>query len=140
MHWLLWASVIVVASFGNHFVYKLMSTQASPLFMAAVATLSSGIFCLLAYFMFDFSSGDKMKLSVVPALAAVGLMLAIIEIGYLYAYNAGAPLNSLYVLVGASIAVSLFVAGVLFFQEQLTISKAAGCGLSVAAIYLLVRK
>ena len=71
------------------------------------------------------------------AVYGVAASIVLIEIGFLLAYRAGAPLSSTAVLTAAVVAVSTLIIGTVFFRESISTAKLSGIVLCLAGIGLM---
>lgn len=72
-----------------------------------------------------------------PATLLLAAAVLMIEVGFLYAYRAGAPISSSSLLVNATVAVVLAGVGFLWYKESADWRAAAGLALTVTGVLLL---
>ncbi|MGN0008948.1 MAG: EamA family transporter [Desulfovibrionaceae bacterium] len=70
---------------------------------------------------------------------ALGIAILGIETGYIFMYRAGWAINSASLTANISLALVLFIVGLLFYHEQITLDKAIGMGFCLAGLYFLNR-
>ena len=140
MHWLGFAGIFSVCLASYHVVIKLTEAKISPalgtLVMTAVSLVIVGL-----YFMFVKSSGATQfstKEGLVFA-AISGVIIALTDIVAYEMYNAGAPVSTASPLTSVAAIILAFIAGVLFLQEGITITKLLGLGLGSLGVILLFR-
>jgi len=74
-----------------------------------------------------------------PTVAAVGLGVLIVELGFLLAYRGAWPVSTASVLANSLVAVILVPLGVVVFREPLTLERAIGIVLCLLGVALLQR-
>ena len=74
-----------------------------------------------------------------PAVLALGLGAAMIELGYVLTYRAAWPISTASVIVNGLVATLLIPVGLLVFKEGVSLQRTAGIGLCLAGLWLLRR-
>jgi drug/metabolite transporter (DMT)-like permease len=74
------------------------------------------------------------------AVAGLGLGAFLIEVGFLWAYRSGWPLNSAAVVVNVSVALALVPIGWAMFAERVSVGRLAGILLCLVGLILLSRE
>ena len=74
-----------------------------------------------------------------PAVLALGLGAAIIELGYVLTYRAAWPISTASVIVNGLVAALLIPVGLLVFHEGMSVRRTAGITLCIAGLWLLRR-
>lgn len=133
-----------VALLGNclyHLTSRAAALQGTPFSTLAAVYLLGCIAATLIAVSFEgagpASFGRMMTTPWAVMLAAAVLM---IEVGFLFAYRAGAAISSSSLLVNASVAVILALVGIVALKEPLTWKLALGLALTIAGVVLIARK
>lgn len=74
-----------------------------------------------------------------PAVLALGLGAAMIELGYVLTYRAAWPISTASVIVNGLVATLLIPVGLLVFKEGVSLQRTAGIALCLAGLWLLRR-
>jgi drug/metabolite transporter (DMT)-like permease len=107
----------------------LVAAYATALLLSALALLGPAL------------GGGQASLSrtLHPGILGLGLGAAMIELGYLLAYRAAAPVSATSVVVNGLVAALLIPLGLLVFGERLTAARAAGIVCCLLGVWLLRR-
>lgn len=128
-------------------VYQLSMKAApratNPFWLLTGAYLIAAIVCVPAAILWK-RFGSPTDAGFTPATlapaAAIALSVLLIEIGYLSVYRTGWSLSAAPGFAQAVTLSVLFVIGLTFFAEKLTISKGLGLAMAIAGVLLLSRK
>lgn len=69
-----------------------------------------------------------------------GLALVGLEVGFIYAYKAGWPVNAASLVASAFLAVVLIFVGFLVYKEPITVSKLIGIAICMVGLYFINKK
>lgn len=137
--WIIPALVIIVTMTGFNILVKLSSGFES--YAAAVVLQVVGlIVALIAYFFFHGVQSPIPHLaSKVWYVVGAGALVGITNLAFIMLYHHGAPLSVASPLTRVGSLVLVVLAGVLFFKEPVTTTKAVGFMMSLGGIYLLMK-
>lgn len=138
----LYAGSIALTIAGNiayHLLNKSVAPHAHP-FASLVATYGTGFLFSLAVLAFSSSQGVAGGLRQLNwASYALGLMVVLLELGFLLAYRAGWKISVAAVYSNVAVGLLLLPIGYLFFRETITPTNLAGVVLAVIALLLMIR-
>ena len=63
-----------------------------------------------------------------------------LEVGFIYAYKAGWPVNAASLVASAFLAVVLIFVGFLVYKEPITVSKLIGIAICMVGLYFINKK
>lgn len=137
--WIIPALIIIVTVAGFNILVKLSSGFES--FAAAVILQGAGlVVALLAYFIFHGAQNPLPHLaSKVWYVVAAGALVGITNLSIIMMYHGGAPLSVATPLTRVGSLIIVAIAGILFFKEPFTATKALGFVMSIGGIYLLMK-
>lgn len=69
-----------------------------------------------------------------------GLALVGLEVGFIYTYKAGWPVNAASLVASAFLAVVLIFVGFLVYKEPITVSKLIGIAICMVGLYFINKK
>ncbi len=119
---------------------KKISSNASPLAALGMTYLVSALVCAGLFEILALGESLLAALSAVPLPAVVvGISIAGLEVGTIYMYRAGWPMNIGFMVYTAIIVVLLLFIGAFVYGEPLTALKCAGAFLACGGMYLIVR-
>ncbi len=119
---------------------KKISSNASPLAALGMTYLVSALVCAGLFEILAPGESLLAALSAVPLPAVVvGISIAGLEVGTIYMYRAGWPMNIGFMVYTAIIVVLLLFIGAFAYGEPLTALKCAGAFLACGGMYLIVR-
>ena len=132
--------LIVVADVIYQICAKKLSSVASPLAALGATYLVSALTCVLLFEAFS-PAGDLMAaLAAVPFPAAVaGVSIAGLEVGTIYMYRAGWPMNVGFIVYTGIIVVLLLFIGSCIYTEPMGLMKLAGVALTCLGMFCIVR-
>ena len=127
--------LIVVADVIYQICAKKLSSAASPLAALGATYLVSALTCVLLFEALS-PAGDLMA-----ALAAVPFPAAIagLEVGTIYMYRAGWPMNVGFIVYTGIIVVLLLFIGSCIYTEPMGLMKLAGVALTCLGMFCIVR-
>lgn len=136
-----WYIPLALAIAGNiiyHLAQKNIRKDADPLVAILIAYAIGFVACLA---LFPFVSHNKPLLTSLRdatwANAALGLSVAMVEVGFLLVYRSGIPLGLAPVVSNVAVTLVLLPIGLFIFQEHLSLPKVAGVLLCVLGISLI---
>ncbi len=133
-------ALIVLSDVIYQICAKKISSNASPLAALGMTYLVSALACALLYEIFSPGGNLWAALLAVPLPAAVvGISITGLEVGTIYMYRAGWPMNIGFMVYTAIIVVLLLFIGAASYGEPLTLLKCAGAFLACGGMYLIVR-
>ncbi|MBO6205164.1 MAG: EamA family transporter [Selenomonas sp.] len=114
-----------------------MNPFASLTVTYVVGAVASGIFYVA------LGNGDSLwqeyaKLNWAPFV--LGLVIVGLEVGWIYAYKAGWPVSTAFILQSAVLAVLLLAVGWVLYREPITPHKLMGVGICLVGLYVLSRQ
>lgn len=99
-----------------------------------VATLAS----LACYFVFNREGNFTQEVAKFNwATIALGIVIVSLEVGFIYAFKVGWPVNITYILQSAFVAVGLVFVGYLLYREPITFNKAVGTVICLIGLWFL---
>ena len=127
--------LIVVADVIYQICAKKLSSVASPLAALGATYLVSALTCVLLFEVLS-PAGDLMA-----ALAAVPFPAAIagLEVGTIYMYRAGWPMNVGFIVYTGIIVVLLLFIGSCIYTEPMGLVKLSGVALTCLGMFCIVR-
>lgn len=133
-------ALIVVADVIYQICAKKLSSAASPLAALGATYLVSALTCALLFEMFSPAGDLLAALGTVPLPAAVaGISIAGLEVGTIYMYRAGWPMNVGFIVYTGIIVVLLLFIGSFVYAEPMGLMKLAGVVLTCFGMFCIVR-
>ncbi len=119
---------------------KKMASQASPLATLGMTYLVSALAAAVLFEILTPGESLRAALLAVP-LPAIGVGISIVglEVGTIYMYRAGWPMNIGFMVYTAIIVVALLFIGAACYGEPLTLWKSLGAFLTCLGMFLIVR-
>lgn len=138
----LWWPVALVV--GADVIYqvcaKKLSSHASPMAALGVTYIASAIVCAVLFeIMVPGKSIFAELLLVQPAAIVVGAAIAGLEVGSIYMYRAGWPMNVGSIVYTASIVVVLAIVGSVFYGDSMSWMRLAGILLTLTGMFCIVK-
>jgi drug/metabolite transporter (DMT)-like permease len=133
-------AVVLAVSGGliYHVSAKSVPREATPTLVLLVAYLTALAVTALAHISWPTEVANASASRVLhPAVLGVGVGAAMIELGYVLAYRAAAPVSVTSVGISSMVAVLLIPVGLLVFGEHLSATRIAGIVLSLTGVWLL---
>ncbi len=134
-----WPMMLLVIS---NTVYQICSKsvpkEMDPFASLTVTYLIAAVACGILYFFFNRGGNllrEYSKLNWAPIV--LGVVIIGLEVGWIYAYKAGWPVSTAFVVQSAFLAFTLLLVGWLLFKEQISWSKAVGVLICMAGLYFL---
>jgi multidrug transporter EmrE-like cation transporter len=115
----------------------------NPFWLLTGAYLIAAIVCVPAAILwkrFGTPTDAGFSTATLGPAAMIALSVLLIEIGYLLVYRTGWSLSVAPGLAQAVTLSVLFVIGLAFFAEKLTVAKSLGLAMALAGVFLLSRK
>ena len=110
-----------------------------PLVAIIAAYVTAIMLCLAATWKWPVTSVSESLRHFNWGVAGIGVGAALIEVGFLFAYRAGWPLNIASIIVNVSAAVILLPLGLLMFGVRITLAKGLGAALCLIGLVLISR-
>lgn len=136
-----WPLLLVVASsVGYQVGLKEVSGVGDPMASLLVTYLAASLVSFVLYFFQALGKESFFRgvLSVNASAMGVGLSIVGIEMGSLFMYRAGWPVNVAFVVANSLIVAALMLTGFLLYKEKLTLRQLIGVGISLAGILCIV--
>lgn len=134
-------SAVAVTVFGQvlyHIVAKGTSSR-SPFEIVSVAYFTGLLFVSimgLALNKITFNTISDAETLRVGAL--LGVAVSLVELGYIFAYRAGLPINVGALSVLAVTTVALAPLGLVFFSETITLRLILGCAMTIGGLWIML--
>lgn len=133
-------ALIVMADVMYQICAKKLSSAASPLAALGATYLVSALTCALLFEIFSPAGDLLTALGTVPLPAAVaGISIAGLEVGTIYMYRAGWPMNVGFIVYTGIIVVLLLFIGSCIYAEPMGLMKLAGVALTCLGMFCIVR-
>lgn len=134
-----WPVALIV---GSDVLYQIcakkMSSHASPLAALGMTYMVSALACALLFELLGTGSLREALQSVPLPAWLVGVCIAGLEVGTIYMYRAGWPMNIGFMVYTAIIVVMLLFIGSIFYHEPMDMLKLSGVILTSTGMYLIV--
>jgi uncharacterized membrane protein len=109
-----------------------------PLVAIIAAYVTAIVLCLFATWKWPVTGSVSDSLRHFNwGVAGIGLGAALIEVGFLFAYRAGWPLNIASIVVNVSAAVILLPLGLAMFGERISLAKGVGAAFCLVGLVLI---
>lgn len=133
-------AICVAGQVLYHLLLRSLPASYSP-FVVVIVAYSMGIVLVAGAGSLDRGGAmfGAVSFSVIARSCALGLAVAMVELGYIYAYRSGLPVGIGAVSVLAITSVALIPLGVLMFREAFTPRVAIGLVLTLAGLWLMRR-
>jgi hypothetical protein len=132
-------ALTIAGNIAYHLLNKSVAPNAHP-FASLVATYGVGFLFSLAVLAVTGSRGVAAGLKELNwASYALGLVVVLLEVGFLLAYRAGWKISVAAVYSNVAVGLLLLPIGYLFYQEALTATNVVGIALAVVALVLMSR-
>jgi drug/metabolite transporter (DMT)-like permease len=132
---------LVIATVGAvvyHLAMKQLPATLNPFFPLAVAYAGALALCSLGLWLWP--DGSRSWHDLRPSVAGVALGVVGIEVGFLLAYRSGWNVGYAALAMNACSALLLAPIAAAFFKEDFGVQKIAGMILSLAGLFLLMKK
>lgn len=142
LYWLFFASLSVIGSLGYNVGMKLAGPNTNPFgfvfVMTSVILFSQAICCVIAKYFFHANVTQGIDAHAMKFAAVSGLSAALIDVSYTLALRHGSVISSqVFWTIGGMIAVAVFAA--FFVGETITVTKAVGILMGIAAVVLITK-
>jgi hypothetical protein len=132
-------ALTIAGNIAYHLLNKSVAPNAHP-FASLVATYGTGLLFSVIVLAFSSSQGVAGGLKELNwASYVLGLVVVLLEVGFLLAYRAGWKISVAAVYSNVAVGLLLLPIGYLFYREALTATNLAGILLAVVALVLMVR-
>lgn len=136
-----YALPLLAAILGNvlyHLSSKAAPAGSSPFTILAVVYLFGFIGTAAMALVLEGPSAAKLgALATKPAVLILALAVVLIEVGFLYAYRAGAPVSTSSLLVNATVALALAGMSTILFHERINAQMAVGMVVALIGVGLI---
>lgn len=133
-------AIVVLSSVGYQVGLKEVSSGIDPIVALVVTYLASSVTSFVLYFLLAPKGEQRLKeiAKINPAALLLGLSIVGIEVGSLYMFVAGWPVNTAFVVSNSCIVVALMVMGKVLYDEKLTLRQLGGVLISMVGIFAIV--
>jgi hypothetical protein len=132
-------ALTIAGNIAYHLLNKAVAPNAHP-FASLVATYGTGLLFSLAVLALSGSQGVAGGLRELNwASYALGLVVVLLEVGFLLAYRAGWRISVAAVYSNVAVGLLLLPIGYLFYRETITLINLVGIVLAVLALVLMIR-
>lgn len=132
-------ALVVVANIVYQICAKSMPANINPLAALTVTYFIAMVSSGALYFALNRGDADLLteygKLNWVPFV--FGIVLVGLEVGFVYAYKAGWPVNSAAIVQSSFLAVGLIAVGFLLYHEPLSWNKLVGVGVCIVGLIFI---
>ena len=137
----IWPIALVVACNTMYQVCsKSIAVDVHPLASVAMTYVVGAVVASLMYFALTKGGNILKEFSHLNwASYALGFVVIGLEVGFLFAYRAGWPVNTAATVQGAALAISLLIVGYLVFKEPVNASKLIGVALCLGGLFFINR-
>ena len=131
-------ALLVLANTVYQICAKSVPDGMNPFASLTVTYLVGAVTCVVFYFLFH--SGENLikeygKLNWAPV--ALGIVIVGLEAGWIYAYKAGWPVSTAFIVQSAILAGFLLLVGYLLYHEPLAWNKIAGVVICLIGLYVI---
>lgn len=131
-------AIAIVSSASYHLSIKTQPGTVNPFLPLAVAYLAAFAVCVAGLFL--WTEGSRSLAALRPNVLWLALSVVGIEVGFLLAYRAGWNVGYAALAVNVCSALALLPFALLLFKQQIDSGKLAGMVLSLAGLFLLLKK
>lgn len=142
MHWLVYASIIIVSSSAFHVFSKFAENKIDPS-VAVLFVQGAGFLASIAlFFLFNHGTGKEMNIQTSGIIFAIisGTVISFSNFAVFAMYNAGAPMSIAVPLTRTAVVICSVIFGILLFRENIDLTRSIGILLGIASIYCMVKK
>ncbi len=135
-----WLGVAIGATVAYHIVLKLTPAGANPLLSLAVTYVVVTVIFATIYAVTPGAGTLRTNLAQLNWTAlALGLAVALLDLAFFLMYRGGFPVSLGQLITQTAAAIFLFVLGIAFFADKLSLSTVSGILLCVAGLWLVNR-
>lgn len=133
-------AIVVLSSVGYQVGLKEVSSGIDPIVALVVTYLASSVTSFVVYFLLAPKGEQRLKeiTKINPAALLLGLSIVGIEVGCLYMFVAGWPVNTAFVVSNSFIVLALMILGRVAYHEILKPRQLAGVVISMVGIFAIV--
>ena len=131
-------ALVIVCNTVYQVCAKSVPADMNPLASLTVTYLVAAIMSGLLYVWLDTGvdfQGEYKKLNWAPF--ALGAVIVGLEAGWIYAYKAGWPVSTAFIVQSAALAVALLLVGYLLYQEPLVWNKIIGVVICLVGLVVI---
>lgn len=136
-----YALPLLAAIIGNilyHLSSKAAPAGSSPFTILAIVYFFGFAGCAVMALVLEGPTAAKLGgLVSKPAVLVLALAVVLIEVGFLYAYRAGAPVSTSSLLVNATVALALAGMSTILFREGVNAQMAVGMVVALIGVALI---
>lgn len=120
-------ALVVVSNVIYQICAKSVSGDANPFAVLVVTYLVGALFSAIMFLIVGKNTNIMKEIGKMNwAPYVLGIVIVGLEVGYIYAYQAGWPVSTAAIVQSSFLAIALLVIGALIYQEALTWNKIAG--------------
>ena len=119
--------LVVISNIVYQICSKSVPAEISPFASLTVTYVTAAIFCAAVYLLTGKGSGaakDFTSLNWAPFV--LGIVIVGLEVGFIYAYQAGWQVSTASIVQSSFLAIGLLIVGALLYHESLTWNKLLG--------------
>ena len=131
-------ALLVISNTIYQVCTKSVPKEMDPFASLTVTYLIAAVACGILYFVFNKGGNlfrEYSRLNWAPIV--LGVVIIGLEVGWIYAYKAGWPVSTAFIVQSGFLAVALLLVGWLLYKEQITWSKAVGVLICMVGLYFL---
>ncbi len=130
--------IVVVANTCYHLVAKCTPQNTNPFGSLTITYLVAAACAAIGFFV--FTPGNNFIAAIRQThwtAIALGVAIVGLEVGFLYLYKVGWDISIGQLICSAILSVLLIIIGVLFFKEQLSLSKILGIVICMVGLFFI---
>lgn len=130
--------VIIISATLYHFAQKNLANGLHPWLALALVYLCSFVVCLAGALLLKGPAPVAARIaSAFPTIVLLSLACVGIEAGYLYAYNNGGNVSSLFTLTSTGSCIALLLIGFVIFRDPISAKKLIGLLFAIVGVALM---
>jgi len=132
--------LIVLANVLYSICTKSLPSQANPLASLVVTYLTAAVVTTGLYFVTSKGGNLIAEFKHLNWTApALGVAIIMLEGGFIYAYKAGWPISTLFIVMSAFVAMILLLVGYFMYHEAINLKKLIGIAVCLLGLYIINR-
>lgn len=136
-----WPIALIVAS---NILYQICAksvpVRMNPFASLTITYVVAAVFSAIFYYGFSRDTGLLREYAGINwAPFVLGLVIVGLEVGFIYAYKAGWPINAASITASSFLAVALIFVGFLLYKESLSADKIFGILICLVGLYFINR-
>ena len=131
-------ALVVISNIFYQICAKSVPASIHPMASLTVTYIVAALVSAVLYFVLNRSGNlfrEYQSLNWAPIV--LGIVIVGLEVGYIYAYQAGWPVSTAAIVQSAFLAVALVFVGFLLYHEKITWSKAVGVAICLVGLVFL---